>query len=97
MAKLPPIHPGEVLLEEFLKPLGLSGRAFANSIGVPTNRVTRIINGQSRITADTARRFEKAFGTSAEMWLNLQSRYDLRQSRWEQPDMANIERLVSAD
>ena len=68
-----PIHPGEILSEEFLKPMNLSARALAQHISVPTNRITAIINGQRSITGDTALRLACAFGTSAEFWLNLQS------------------------
>lgn len=76
-ARLAPIPPGEILDEEFLKPLGLSAATLAKSIRVPPNRVTRIINGQSRITGDTALRLAMAFRTTPEFWMNLQSRYDL--------------------
>ncbi len=71
------IHPGEHLIEE-LTALGMSAAAFARSLGVPTNRVTAILNGQRRITGDTALRLAHFFGTSAAFWLNLQSIYDLR-------------------
>jgi addiction module HigA family antidote len=75
--KLPPLHPGEVLREEFLVPLGLSPGALAKAMGVPRTRVERIAAESTSITADTALRLSKALGTSARLWLNLQSRYDV--------------------
>ena len=72
-----PIHPGEHLALE-LNELGLSAAAFSRQIGVPTNRVTQILNGRRAITGDTALRLAHFFGTSAEFWLNLQSLYDIR-------------------
>ncbi len=77
MDKLPPVHPGEVLLEDFIKPLGLSQYRVAKDIGVPTLRVTQIVRGERSITADTALRLARYFGTSANVWLRLQARYDL--------------------
>ena len=75
--KLPPLHPGEVLREEFLVPLGLSPGVLAKAMGVPRTRVERIAGESSGITADTALRLSKALGTSAQIWLNLQNRYDV--------------------
>ncbi|MGB9616812.1 MAG: HigA family addiction module antitoxin [Desulfomonilaceae bacterium] len=75
--KLKPVHPGEVLLEEFLKPMGLSQNKLALSIGVPPRRINEIVLGKRGITADTALRLAAFFGTSAEFWLGLQSQYDL--------------------
>ena len=75
-----PIHPGEHLREE-LEELGLSARAFANALNVPTNRITAILNAQRAVTADIALRLARYFGTSAEFWLNLQSAYELRRTR----------------
>jgi addiction module HigA family antidote len=72
-----PIHPGEHLAEE-LRELGLSAAAFSRQIGVPTNRITQIVNGRRAITGDTALRLAHFFGTSAAFWLNLQSLYELR-------------------
>jgi antitoxin HigA-1 len=72
-----PIHPGEHLAEE-LRELGLSAAAFSRHIGVPTNRVTQILNGRRAITGDTALRLAYFFGTSAEFWLNLQALYEIR-------------------
>jgi len=76
-AKLPPVHPGEVLLEEFLKPLAISQYRLAKGISVPPRRVNEIVLHKRSISADTALRFSRFFGTSAEFWLNLQSQYDL--------------------
>ncbi|HAG50311.1 MAG: addiction module antidote protein, HigA family [Deltaproteobacteria bacterium GWC2_42_51] len=75
--RLHPIHPGEVLLEEFLKPMGLSQNKLALNIGVPPRRINEIVLKKRRITADTALRLSRFFGTSAEFWLGLQSQYDL--------------------
>jgi addiction module HigA family antidote len=72
-----PVHPGEILLEEYLKPLGLSQYRVAKDISVPPRRVNEIVHGARSITADTALRFSKYFGTSERFWLNLQMRYDL--------------------
>ena len=77
MKKLAPMHPGEVLREEFLKPLALKPYTAARMLGIPRTRVERIAKELSGITADTALRFAKLFGTSAEFWLNLQSRFDM--------------------
>lgn len=76
-AKLPPIPPGEVLFEEFLKPFGISQYRLAKEIRVPPRRINEIIHGTRAITADTALRLARYFGTSAAFWLNLQTRYDL--------------------
>jgi addiction module HigA family antidote len=75
--KLHPVHPGEVLLKEFLKPMGLSQNRLALYIGVPARRINEIVLEKRKITADTALRLAKFFGTSAEFWLGLQSQYDL--------------------
>ncbi len=75
--KLKPVHPGEVLLEEFLKPMGLSQNSVALSIGVPARRINEIVLGKRRITADTALRLARYFGTSPQFWLGLQMDYDL--------------------
>lgn len=74
---IPPIHPGEILKEEFLEPLGVSAYRLAKSIGVPQDRISNILRGRRGITADTALRLGRFFGTEAQFWLNLQSRYDL--------------------
>ncbi len=75
--EIPPIHPGEILLEEFLKPLGISQNALARALRVPPDRINAIVQGRRSITADTALRLARAFGTSPQFWLNLQTRYDL--------------------
>ena len=77
MNKLPPVQPGEVLLEDFMKPLGLSRYRVAKDIGVPPLRISQIVRGKRSITADTAMRLARYFGTSAAVWLRLQARYDL--------------------
>lgn len=76
-AKLAPIHPGEILLTEFLEPFGLSQYRLAQDISVPPRRINEIVHGTRAITADTALRLGRFFGTSPQFWLNLQSRYDL--------------------
>jgi addiction module HigA family antidote len=75
--KLSPVHPGEVLLEEFLKPMGLSQNRLALSIGVHARRINEIVLGKRRITAETALRLARYFGTTPQFWLGLQSDYDL--------------------
>jgi addiction module HigA family antidote len=77
MATIPPIHPGEVLLEDFLTPLEVTQHHLAVSIGVPPRRINEIVHGKRRITADTALRLARYFGTTDRFWLNLQTRYDL--------------------
>ena len=77
MATISPIHPGEVLLEDFLTPLEVTQHHLAVSIGVPPRRINEIVHGKRRITADTALRLARYFGTTDRFWLNLQTRYDL--------------------
>lgn len=77
MATIAPVHPGEVLLEEFLEPLGVTQHRLAVSIGVPPRRINEIVHGKRRITADTALRLARYFGTTDRFWLNLQTRFDL--------------------
>jgi addiction module HigA family antidote len=74
---LPPVHPGEILLEDFLQPLGISRYRLAKSIGVPQRRVDEICAGKRAVTVDTALRLARFFGTDAQSWLNLQAEYDL--------------------
>jgi addiction module HigA family antidote len=81
MGKLKNIHPGEILLEEFLKPMNLSQNALARAISVPPRRINEIVLGKRSITADTALRLAKAFGTSIQFWMGLQDEYDLREAR----------------
>jgi addiction module HigA family antidote len=75
--KMDPVHPGEILFEEFLKPLGLSQSALARGIGVPPRRINEIVHGTRRVTADTALRLGRFFGNSAEFWFGLQMDYEL--------------------
>lgn len=75
--RLPPVHPGEVLLEEFLKPLGLSQNRLGLAIGVHPRRINEIVLGKRRVTAETALRLARYFGTSPQFWLGLQADYDL--------------------
>jgi addiction module HigA family antidote len=79
--QLEPIHPGEILEEEFMGPLGLSANSLARRIDVPVTRISEIVRGGRGITADTALRLARFLGTSAELWLNLQTDYDLRVAR----------------
>ena len=74
---MPPVHPGEILQEEFLAPLGVTQYRLAKAVDVPARRINEIVHGQRRITADTALRLSRYFGTSERFWLNLQARYDL--------------------
>jgi len=75
--KMPPIHPGEILLEEFLNPMGISQYRLAKAMNVYPRKVNEIVHGQRAITADTALRLARFFGTSPELWMNLQAHYDL--------------------
>ena len=79
--KLAPIHPGEILLAEFLEPLALSQYRLAQDVSVPPRRINEIVHGKRAITADTALRLGRYFGTSAQFWLNLQTRFDLEIER----------------
>lgn len=81
MADFPPSHPGEVLREDFLKPLALSQYALAKALGVPEIRVSEVVNGKRAITPDTALRLARYFGTSPEFWLGMQTTYDLELAR----------------
>lgn len=81
MKKLKNIHPGEVLLEEFLKPLSISQYQLAKDLGIPQTRVSQIIKGNRRITADTALRISQYFGNSAKFWLGLQDDFDLEEEK----------------
>ena len=77
MSEMSPVHPGEVLLEEFLEPMGVTQHHVALVVGVPPRRINEIVHGKRRITADTALRLARYFGTTDRFWLNLQIRYDL--------------------
>lgn len=85
---LPPLTPGEVLLEEFMRPMNLTSRALADQLGVPNNRISSIVNGSRGITAETALLLARRFGTSAELWMNLQTAHDLAVARQEIGEMA---------
>jgi addiction module HigA family antidote len=90
--KLPPIHPGEILLEEFLEPLGMNKNTLATALDVVPNRIGQIVAGKRAITAETALRLARFFGTTPEFWLNLQQRYELELARDEYEQQ--IERRV---
>lgn len=79
--KLSPVRPGEILLEEFLRPLGLSQYRLAKSISVPPRRIDELVHGNRAVTADTALRLSRFFGSSERFWLNLQTRYDLEREK----------------
>lgn len=91
--KLPPIHPGEILLNEFMIPLGLSSNSLANALHVPANRISGIVKGRRAVTGDTALRLARYFGTTAEFWLGLQKGYELEKAKGEA--LANIEKEVA--
>ena len=78
--RLPDIHPGEILNEDFLGPLGVSQYRLAQAVGVPPRRINEIVHGKRAISADTALRLARFFGTTPEFWINLQAQYDLRQA-----------------
>ena len=88
---LSPIHPGEVLLEDFMKPIGLSQYRLAKDIGVAPIRISQIVNGHRAISVDTAMRLARYFGTSAAVWLRLQVRYDLEVAQDQLSDRINQE------
>ncbi len=92
--KLPPMHPGEVLREEFLAPLGMTAGMLAKVCGIPRTRIERLANEETGVTADTALRLGKALGTSAQLWLNLQNAYDIRVAEKEiGKDLAGIKQV----
>jgi addiction module HigA family antidote len=78
---LPPVHPGEILYEDLMKPLGLSQNKLAEALGIDAGRINQIIAGNRRVTGDTALRLARYFGTTPELWMNLQARYDLEIAR----------------
>lgn len=93
-----PIHPGEILREEYLVPMNLSANALAQAIGVPANRISTIVAGERNVTADTALRLARALGTTPEFWLNLQQTYELRLAEDDKETAAavrGIKRLVA--
>jgi len=83
MRDYPPIHPGEILLEEFLKPMGLSQYRLAKDIGVPAMRISKIVRGQRGISADTALRLARYFGMSVEFWTGTQTHYEVEKAKME--------------
>lgn len=96
MAKLKNIHPGEVLLHEFLEPLSISAYRLSKDTGIPQTRVSQIIKGKRRVTADTALRLSAYFGNSAKFWLGLQVDYDLEDERLsKERELRRIERFVA--
>ncbi len=85
-ADFDPIHPGEILLEEFLRPMGITQYRLAKDIGVPQRRISEIVHGRRGVSADTALRLGRFFGMEAQFWLNLQNRYDLQRAERELAD-----------
>lgn len=94
--KLPPVHPGEILRQDFLEPLSVSQYRLAKSISVPPRRINEIVLGKRAITADTALRLGRFFGTTEQFWLNLQTRYDLEVERDRLGDRLSREVIVHA-
>jgi addiction module HigA family antidote len=94
--KLLPIHPGEILMEEFLKPMEISQYRLAKDINVPARRINEIVHGKRSITPDTALRLSKYFGLSERFWINLQARYDLESEKDRLKDRLNKEVHVYA-
>ena len=90
-----PCHPGEILKHEFLEPLGVSAIGLARAIGVPRTRVERLVKEQTGVTPDTALRLSRAFGTTAEFWVNMQANFDMASAR-RSVDVSDIEPLVAA-
>jgi len=96
MKKLPNIHPGEVLLKEFLKPLGISQNKLARAMGVPPRRINEIVHGKRAVTADTAIRLARALGTSEQFWMGLQADYDLEEARKAaQKELKKVENIAA--
>src|SRR5690349_14509009 len=95
--KLPPVHPGEILLEEFLNPRGISPSRLARDTSVPGRRITAIVRGRRAITADTALRLARYFGTTERFWLNLQAHYDLEVEKEHLGDRLDHEVAARAD
>lgn len=93
---LPNVHPGEVLLEEFLKPMGISQNALARAIDVPPRRINEIVLGKRAISADTALRLARALGTSEQFWMGLQADYDLEEARKAAADAIRKVRPLAA-
>jgi addiction module HigA family antidote len=97
MNALDPVHPGEILEEEFIKPLGLSAYRMAAMLHVPRTRVERLVRGETPVTLDTALRLARLFGTTAQFWINLQTRYDLlTRAPALEAELQSIEPLATA-
>lgn len=96
MDKLQNIHPGEILFEEFLRPMEISQTRLANSIGVPPRRINEIVLGKRGITADTALRLAKVFGNSVQFWMGLQDEYELREARSAIKDQLELMEPIAA-
>jgi addiction module HigA family antidote len=96
MKALPNIHPGEVLLEEFLQPLDISQNRLARAMGVPPRRINEIVHGKRAVTADTALRLARALGTSEQFWMGLQADYDLEEARQSAAhELKNVEHIAA--
>lgn len=96
MKTLPNIHPGEVLLEEFLKPLAISQNRLARAMGVPPRRINEIVHGKRAVSADTALRLSRALGTSEQFWMGLQADYDLEEARKAaQSELNKVENIAA--
>ena len=94
MKRLPNVHPGEILQEEFLRPLGMSAYHLAKQTRMPVTRVAEILKRRRRVTSDTALRLSQFFGNSAEFWMGIQMEYDLREHRWTlQEELTRIARI----
>lgn len=94
--EIPPIHPGDVLYEEFLKPMNITQYRLAKDISVDPRRINEIVHGERSISADTALRLSRYFGTSERFWLNLQARYDLERQKMELGERLDVEVKVLA-
>ncbi len=96
MKKLPNIHPGEVLLEEFLKPLAISQNRLARAMSVPPRRINEIVHGHRAVSADTAIRLSRALGTTEQFWMGLQADYDLEEARKAaQSELNKVENIAA--
>ena len=96
MKELPNIHPGEVLMEEILKPLDISQNKLARAMGVPPRRINEIVHGKRAVTADTAIRLARALGTSEQFWMGLQADYDLEEARKRaRNDLKKVENIAA--
>lgn len=95
--RMPPVHPGEILFEEFMKPMGISQYRLSKEMGVYPRKINEIVHGKRAITADTALRLARFFGTSAEVWINIQAYYDLEiaRERLEDRIMREVKPLVT--